>query len=187
MISAGTIANKLLKKVNKDHPTIQDFQSNALKAYAECTTYIAEKLTLENEFLKNIAAIDPIAITSRKSIVLKSLLKLPFLMKNVLVDEEAEMYENDCRRLSVDFNLPDVLRDNKPVRADNWWWQLNEKQPVLSKLSLAALTVFHGPRVESSFSVMGDVMDKKSVQMNVPTYSAIQTEVQFSCKSFENI
>ena len=98
-----------------------------MKAYAECATYIAEKLPLENEFLKNIAAIDPIAIASRKSIVLKSLLKLPFLMKNVLVDEEAEMYENDCRRLSVDFNLPDVLRDNKPVRADNWWWQLNEK------------------------------------------------------------
>ena len=98
-----------------------------MKAYAECATYIAEKLPLENEFLKNIAAIDPIAITSRKSIVLKSLLKLPFLMKNVLVDEEAEIYENDCRRLSVDFNLPDVLRDNKPVRADNWWWQLNEK------------------------------------------------------------
>ena len=174
MISVGTIANKLLKKVNKDHPTIQDFLSNALKAYAECATYMAEKLPLENEFLKNIAAIDPIAITSRKSIVLKSLLKLPFLMKNVLVDEEAEMYENDCRRLFVDFNLPDVLRDNKPVRADNWWWQLNEKYPVLSKLSLAALTVFHGPRVESSFSVMGDVMDKKSGRMNVSTYSAIQ-------------
>ena len=127
MISVGTIANKLLKKVNKDHPTIQDFLSNALKAYAECATYMAEKLPSENEFLKNIAAIDPIAITSRKSIVLKSLLKLPFLMKNVLVDEEAEMYENDCRRLFVDFNLPDVLRDNKPVRADNSWWQLNEK------------------------------------------------------------
>ena len=96
-------------------------------------------------------------------------------MKNVLVDEEAEMYENDCRRLFVDLNLPDVLRNNKPVRADNWWWQLNEKYPVLSKLSLAALTVFHGPRVESSFSVMGDVMDKKSGRMNVSAYSAIQT------------
>ena len=87
----------------------------------------ALKASLENEFLKNIVVIDPIAITSRKSIVLKLLLKLPFLMKNVLVDEEAEMYENDCRRLFVDFNLPDVLRDNKPIRADNWWWQLNEK------------------------------------------------------------
>ena len=43
MISVGTIANKLLKKVNKDHPTIQDFLSNALKAYAECATYMAEK------------------------------------------------------------------------------------------------------------------------------------------------
>ena len=136
---------------------------------------MAEKLPSENEFLKNIAAIDPIAIASRKSIVLKSLFKLPFLMENVLVGEEAEMYENDCRRLFVDLNLRDVLRDNKPVRADSWWWQLNEKYPVLSKLSLAALTVFHGPRVESSFSVMGDVMDKKSGRLNVSTYSVIQT------------
>ena len=121
IISVGTLANKLLKKVNKDYSTIQDFLSNALKAYAECATYMAEKLLAENEFLKNIAAIDPIAITSQKSIVLKSLLMLRFLMKNVVVDEEAEMYENDCRRIFVDFNLPDVLRDNKPVRADNWW------------------------------------------------------------------
>ena len=109
MISVGTIANKLLKKVNKDHSTIQDFLSNALKAYAEYNTYMAEKLPLEIEFLKNVAAIDPIAITSRKSFVLKSLLKFPFLMNNGLVDKEAEMYENDCRRLFVDFNLPDVL------------------------------------------------------------------------------
>ena len=36
-------------------------------------------------------------------------------MKNVLVDEEAEMYENDCWRLFVDFNLPYVPQDNKPV------------------------------------------------------------------------
>ena len=77
------------------------------------------------------------------------------------MDEEPEMYENDCRRLFIDFNSPDVLRDNKPVRADNCWWQLKEKYPVLSKLSLATLTVFHGPRVESKFSVMKDVMDKK--------------------------
>ena len=102
IISVGTLANKLLKKVNKDYSTIQDFLSNALKAYAECATYMAEKLLSENEFLKNIAAIDPIAITSRKSIVLKSLLKFPFLMKNGLVDEEAEMYENDCRHLFVE-------------------------------------------------------------------------------------
>ena len=42
-------------------------------------------------------------------------------------------------------------------------------------MSLALLTIFHGPRVESSFSVMGDIMDKKSGRMNVSTYSAIET------------
>ena len=115
MISVGTIANKLLKKVNKDHPTVQEFLRNTLKAYAVCAKYMAEKLPLENEFLKNIAVIDPIAITSRKSTVLQSLLKLPCLMKNVLVDEEVEMYDNDCRRVFVDFDLPDVLRENKSV------------------------------------------------------------------------
>ena len=107
-------------------------------------------------------------------------------MKNVLVDEEAEVYENDCRRLFLDFNnLPDMLRDNKPVRVDNWWWQLNEKYPVFPKLSLAALTVFHGPMVESSFSVMGDVMDKKSGRMNVYVFSYPNCEVQFSCKALK--
>ena len=77
-------------------------------------------------------------------------------MKNVLGEKEAEMYENDCRRLFVNFSLPDVLRDNKSVQADNWWWQLNEKYPALSKLSLTALTVFHGPRVENSFKFQRD-------------------------------
>ena len=42
-------------------------------------------------------------------------------------------------------------------------------------MSLALLTIFHGPRVESSFSVMGEVMDKKSGRMNMSTYTAIQT------------
>ena len=41
-------------------------------------------------------------------------------------------------------------------------------------MSLALLTIFHGSRVESSFSVTGDVMDKKSGRMNVSTCSAIQ-------------
>ena len=42
-------------------------------------------------------------------------------------------------------------------------------------MSSALLTIFHGPRVESSFSVMGEVMDKKSGRMNISTYTAIQT------------
>ena len=42
-------------------------------------------------------------------------------------------------------------------------------------MSLALLTTFHSPRVESSFSVMDEVMDKNSGRMNASTYFAIQT------------
>ena len=45
----------------------------------------------------------------------------------------------------------------------------------MSKMSLAFYTIFHGPRVECSFSVMDDVMDKTSGRMNVSTYHAIHT------------
>ena len=64
-----------LRKLTKIIQIIQDFLSIALKAYAKYATYMAEKLSLKNEFLKNIVAIDPIAITSQKSIVLKLLFK----------------------------------------------------------------------------------------------------------------
>ena len=42
-------------------------------------------------------------------------------------------------------------------------------------MSLALLTIFHGPRVKSSSIVLGDVMDKKSGRINMSTHSAIQT------------
>ena len=74
----------------------------------------------------------------------------------------------------VDITLPQAIVDKKPVRADTWWAQLKD-YPLLNKISLALLTIFHGPRVEGSFSVMGDVMDKKSGRMNISTYSSIQT------------
>ena len=70
--------------------------------------------------------------------------------------------------------LPALVSKNF-IRADTWWFKLKDKYPVLSKMSLVLLTIFYGPRVESSFSVMDDIMDKMSGRMNVSTYSAIQT------------
>ena len=147
-----------------------------MKAYANCATYMAEKHPLENKFLQDVTAIDPKEITSCKSSTLKSLLNLPSLMENVLPDDEIDCYESECRHIIVGYDLPDVCTpDKKPVRGDLWWYRLVKRYPILTKLSLAALTIFHGPRVEGSFSVMGDIMDQKSGRMNVETYSAIQT------------
>ena len=75
----------------------------------------------------------------------------------------------------VDPALSPALVEKKLVRADTQWFKLKDKYSLLSKMSSALLTIFHGPRVESSFSVMGEVMDKKSGRMNMSTYTAIQT------------
>lgn len=45
-----------------------------------------------------------------------------------------------------------VLGDVPPwmegdTRIDEWWAQLQKKLPALSKIALAALTIFHGPKV----------------------------------------
>ena len=83
--------------------------------------------------------------------------------------------KKECRKIMVHPTFPPALVEKKFVRADTWWFKLKDKYPLLSKMSLVLLTIFYGPRVESSFSVMDDIMDKKSGRMNVSTYSAIET------------
>ena len=123
---------------------------------------MVEKLPQSNDFLKTVTAIDPVAILAKGTDTLKAILHLPDLVTNVLSFTDLEDYEKDCRKTMSDLTLPPALVEKKFVRADIWWFKLKDKYPLLSKISLALLTIFHGPRVESSFRVMGDVMDKKS-------------------------
>ena len=136
---------------------------------------MVEKLRLSNDFLKTVTAIDPVAILGKRTVTLKAILYLPDRVTNVLSSTDLEDYEKECRKIMVGPTLPTALVEKKFVRADTWWFKPKVKYPLLSKMSLALLTIFHGPRVESSFSVMGDIMDKKSGRMNVSTYSAIET------------
>ena len=89
--------------------------------------------------------------------------------RDVLSSTDLEDYEKECRKIMVDPTLPPALVEEKFVRADTWWFKLKDQYFLLSKLSLTLLTIFHGPRLKSSFSVMGDVLDKKSGRMNVST------------------
>lgn len=81
--------------------------------------------------------------------------------------------------------MPPCLNDKqKEARIDHWWSQVAEggKYPCLSKLACAAVSCFHGAQVESSFSTMNDVIDAKSGNIRIDTYSALQT-VKFKLKS----
>ena len=124
---------------------------------------------MENKFLKSVSAIDPQLIRSPNSLVLKRLLNLPSCIK-VLSNDQEEVYEKEVRKLLSSSNLP----ASGDVECLVWWKLIKHSYPCLIKVVTAALSVFHGPCVESSFNVMGDAMDKKSSQMNMETYSSLQ-------------
>ena len=79
------------------------------------------------------------------------------------------------RALLINPQLPTTMDDKKrKVDRMTWWSSLNKRYPAVFKMVTVVLSIFHGPRVESSFIVMGDVIDKKSGRMNMETYSSIK-------------
>ena len=138
--------------------------------------YIQKKLSLENEALKKFSVIDPKIVTSPNKLVLKWFNDIPTVLVNVLTSEEQDEYGLEVRKLLFDAQLPSAL-DSR--RDDNdcltWWISVSKKYPVVFKVVRAVSSIFHGPRVESSFSAMGDIIDKKSERMNIETYASIQT------------
>ena len=83
----------------------------------------------------------------------------------------------------IDNTLPAVTDDNgDDVDIVKWYNHLSKKSTVAHKMAMSVLPIFHGPKVESSFSAMGDVIDKKANRMCDRTYSAIQI-VKYSMRA----
>ena len=57
------------------------------------------------------------------------------------------------------------------VEQDIW----NQSHPILISVVKASLSIFTGPMVESSFSMMNDIIDSRSGRTEIDTYSAIMT------------
>lgn len=49
------------------------------------------------------------------------------------------------------------------------------KYPGQCQAVKAALSIFHCPLVESSFNLLGDIIDPRCTSMNIDTFSSIQT------------
>ncbi len=92
--------------------------------------------------------------------------------------------QRELMRFSVDLTLLSFKEGESMVE---WWGHVfdkPDKYPSLSAMVKCCLSIFHGPRVESSFSLMNDVIDQRSGNMNVSTFNAIQT-VKYTLKSRE--
>ncbi|KAL8588059.1 hypothetical protein ACOMHN_012097 [Nucella lapillus] len=151
------------------------------------------KLPINNAVLKAMSVFSP--EYKHNSCEAQTRLKsLPDLVNNVLKPLEANEEDEDKIRDAytaqvLDFcNCLDKPSPRKPngdaVPVDEWWGAVNQngEYDLLYKLVTALLTCFHGPRVESSFSIMSEVLDAKANRMAVSTFSAIQT-VKYALQS----
>ena len=116
----GLKANRIVKKLGKDHTNVKDFMNRVGETNVECGKYIQSKLPLENETLKAFTAIDPLLICSPSKLVLKRLLFpnklvlkcllfLPTLVPIVLEYDEENTFQKEVHALCVDGNLPSPL------------------------------------------------------------------------------
>ena len=175
-IFTGVKAKNMIRTTKANDATVDWFLTAAAKTYKICVEYARNKLPLCNKTLKTFAAIDPIMILSQKDCVMHYLLELPDLLINVFTNEEEEKYEVEVRKLMCDNTLPsnnDEKGENIPIV--DWWAALVKKYPLTHWMVLSVLSIFHGPKVESSFSIMCDVIDKKTNKMKDKIFSATQT------------
>lgn len=163
------VLNELKKddEMAKELMAIRDTRS----AYENCAGILQTKMPVNNQLLKSISAIDPLC--RGHSLTLKYLCKLPTLITNVFENEEISQFDIEAKQFQIDDNLPDS--EDKSI--DCWWAEIEsqKKYPTLCQLVKPIPSCFHGPQVESSFNVMGDIIDTKSQSMHINTYSAIQT------------
>ena len=88
------------------------------------------------------------------------LLKLRLQIDKILLNEEtvALYYERECRHIMIDGDLS----PGENTRANVWWAIIKNHCTVLGKVALTMPSIFHGPPVESSFSMIGNILHKKS-------------------------
>ena len=83
-------------------------------------------------------------------------------------------YLQEISNIQLNEKLSPVETDGHvPVQLDIWWGKVfkSSKYPTLTLVVKAYLSIFIGPHVETSFSHMNDIMNKKSNHMGIETYS----------------
>lgn len=153
---------------NKCHSS---FLTSLKTAYLDTAVYLQTKLPLKNKVLRYLSAIDPRAVGFKDSFqCLTSLLDfLPAMFPEGKTKQDCI---EDIRKLQL-AQLPPYENTG---RLDIYWskFMASSDYPKLWYLFKACLSIFSGPRVESSFSIMNNIITAKTNRLHTSTYCAIQ-------------
>lgn len=163
----GSQVQQLMKKMSKSERN--ETSTVILNAYISCGKTLQTKMPLSNKLLMCLSAVDPVMLGTSEGRKLMSGLK-PFC--SFLSEDERNSLDLEVRGYHADSKLRELPRD---ISIDSWWGAIDcNTYPVLTKTMKSLLSCFHGPLVESSFSLMGDILDIHSCNTDIETYAAYQ-------------
>ncbi|RUS83267.1 hypothetical protein EGW08_008990, partial [Elysia chlorotica] len=169
-IFVGEHAKQFLQGMesNKAH----NYRKNVLRAYQETGEYMLKKFPIQNKNLALLSTIDP--ELCGHSAAAKGLQDL-FDLFPTIVDTSTTSKDQFSLAASVlqnDTNFTSTITDKK---LDKWWATVlaNPNYKVLSPVVKSFLSIFTGPRVESSFSVMNNIITSSTNRTLIETYQAI--------------
>ena len=163
------LIKQMLSLKKKD--MVNDFLIQVKQSYLASGKYLQNTYDITNPILQAFSAINPVA--RGHTLTFTYLSKLFSHFKFTLQDSTNSDYFDEIKKYQLDKSLPVYIQERYPDIS--LWWTIkfeSSKYPILSKIIKAALSIFTGPRVESSFSMMNDIVTPRTSCMSVETYSS---------------
>ncbi|KAI4826460.1 hypothetical protein KUCAC02_029907 [Chaenocephalus aceratus] len=134
------------------------FLADIRKAYITTAVYLQKKLPLASPTLTALSALDPhLRGHSQATIQFK---RLSGMLRHLLPADQD--IQREFVRFNVDLTIPSFKEGESIVE---WWGHVfdkPDKYPSPSAMVKYCLSIFHGPRVESSFSLMNEGEDSRA-------------------------
>ena len=170
-VFVGDGCDAILRSLKSDQR--KSFKQKILSAFRETGKYLKEKLPLDNKNLKNLALIDPkMCGSSNAASALNGLFdSIPIKITSSTPKDDFTMAVS---ALQTDVKFRASIQ-SKEEDISAWWVAVisNEKYSVISPVIKACLSIFTGPRVEGSFSVMNNIINPYANKMLTKNYEAI--------------
>jgi len=150
---------------------VLQFKKRVFNAYLTTAGYMQKKLPLDHALLSTLSMLDPLAFgQTESSIILK---KLPAFFPNIPVST----FDEEIMKMQYDVNI----LVGSEADLDEWWNSVFKLKayPSVEKIVTACLSIFSGPRVEQSFSIMNNIITSKTSSLNLSTYEAILSTKYF--------
>ena len=149
----------------------QEYRERLLKSFTVAGSYMRNKLPLDNTLLRTLSLLDPRAFGQSDTAII--LQKLPSFFPTI----SAPNFDAEITLLQSETDIQPC----DDLDLDVWWsqvFQLNKFSDV-RKIVSACLSIFTGPKVESSFSMLNDIVCAKASTMLTSTYEAIMATKYF--------